>query len=183
MPIFSPLPENAAPGDRARRRGVLCLLLALAATPATIWLFFNLPPFWAVIVSLEGIALVLASALFGTVLALAPVISLAGWLLALWFCVESVFMPRERRTPTLDIVIVGAGLVAWFAPALGFLASAVQSLLSGRVHFVRPSRDYLLTQDPVAYWQGIGFQLIAAGLLAWLAWRYWRSKLRRKSDG
>jgi len=181
MSIFSPLPENAAQGDRARRFGILCLLLALVTTPITILLFFNLEPLWINIFPLEGIAYVLAAALFGAILACAPVVSVAGWLLALWFGVESVFMPRERRTPTIDIIIIGVGLVAWFSPALGFLVSALRAIFSGHVHFAGPSRDYLLADDPIAYWQGIGFLLIAAGLFAWLAWRYWQGKLRRKS--
>jgi len=181
MPTLSPLPENATPGDRARRRGLLCLLLALLMTPVTVLLFSNLEPLWTSIEPLEGFAFALVGALFGASLAVAPVITVAGWLLALWFGVESVFMPRSRRTPTVDIAIVGAGLVAWCAPALGFLATAIRALLSGHVHFVRPARDYLLAEDPIAFWQGVGFQLIAAGLFAWLAWRYWQSKLRRKS--
>ena len=181
MPILSPLLENATPGDRARRRGVLCLLLALVTTPTTILLFFNLRPIWSSVVSLNGIAFALVAALFGAVLAIAPVITVAGWLLALWYGVESVFMQRTRRTPTIDIAIVGAGLVAWFSPALAFLASAVRALVSGRVHFPHPSRDYLMTEDPIAFWQGVGYMFIAAGVFAWLAWRYWQSKLRRKS--
>ena len=175
MSIFSPLPENAAQGDRARRFGILCLLLALVTTPITILLFFNLEPLWIRILPLEGIAYVLAATLFGAALAVAPVVSEAGWLLALWYGVESVFLPRERRTPTLDAIITGAGLVAWFSPALGVLASIVwftvqiSSLTTGSFNYVH-------------YLQGFGSRLIFAGVLAWLAWQYWRSKLRRKSD-
>ncbi len=181
MPILSPLSENATPGDRARRRGARCLLLALAATPITVLLFLNLKPLWTIIEPLEGIAFALVGALFGAILAAAPIITAVGWLLALWFGVESVFMLRTRRTPTADIAIIGTGLVAWFLPALWFLFTAVQALVSGHVHFPKPSRDYLLAEDPVAFWQGVGYMLIAAGLFAWLAWRYWQGKLRRKS--
>ncbi|MCL2161068.1 MAG: hypothetical protein FWH56_04170 [Betaproteobacteria bacterium] len=175
MSIFSPLPENAAQGDRARRRAMLCLLLALAMTPITFLLFSNREPLWISILPLEGIAYALAAALFGAALAISPVVSVAGWLLALWFGVESVFLPRERRTPTLDAIITGAGLVAWFSPALGVLASIVwftvkiSSLTTG-------SFDY------VHYLQGFGSRLILAGVLVWLPWQYWRGKLRRKSD-
>ena len=182
MSILSPLPENALPGDRARRHGTLCLLLALVVTPLTVWFFLNLDPVWSRIAPLEGMAFMLSATLFGALLAITPVISVAGWLLALWYGVESVFMPRERRKPTTDILITGIGLVAWSLPTLGFLASAVFSLFSGHVHFPRPARDYLLAEDPVAYWQGVGYQFIAAGIFAWLAWHYWRGKLRRKSD-
>ncbi|MDR2207947.1 MAG: hypothetical protein LBE22_03095 [Azoarcus sp.] len=181
MSIFSPLPDNAPPGDHSRRRGTLCLLLALAATQVTVLLFLNLLPLWKKIVLLEGAVYVLAATLFGAVLAVIPVITALGWLLALWYGVESVFMPRKRRTPTIDIFIVGAGLIAWFLPALGFLGKTVKDLLTGQVHFAHPAKKYLLEVDPIAYWQGIGFQLFAAGLLAWLAWLYWRGKLRRKS--
>ena len=178
MSIFSPLPENASSGDRARRRGTLCLLFALAVTPLTVLLYFNLHPLWTSIVPLEGIAFMLAATLFGAVMALTPVLSAAGWLLALWYGVESIFMPRERRTPIIDIIITGAGLVAWFLPALGFLVSATLALFSGQVH----SKDHMQAQDPIAFIQGIGYQLIAAGILGWLAWRYWRGKLHSKPD-
>ncbi|MCL2591164.1 MAG: hypothetical protein FWD67_09915 [Betaproteobacteria bacterium] len=169
MPIFSPLPENAAPGDHARRRGTLCLLSALVATPLTAWIFLNLQPFWLGVTSLDGAAFALVATLFGAILVVSPVISVAGWLLTLWYGVESVFMPRERRTPTADIVITGIGLVAWFLPTLGFLAAAVLTHKD-------PQGDHIV------YWQGIGYKLIAAAVLAWLAWRYWRSKLHRKPD-
>ncbi|MDR2015554.1 MAG: hypothetical protein LBP99_08065 [Azoarcus sp.] len=181
MPFFSPLSENAMPGDRARRRGTFCLLLALAATPLTVLLFLNLQPFWMRIVPLENAAFLLAATLFGAALAVMPIITVGGWLLALWYGVESVFMLRGRRTPIVDILIIGAGFIAWFSPALGFLVKAVRALFTGSIHLPHPSRDYLLTEDPVAFWQSVGFQFIAAGLLAWLAWRYWKGKLRRKS--
>ncbi|MCL2875962.1 MAG: hypothetical protein FWF12_06685 [Betaproteobacteria bacterium] len=169
MPLFSSLPENALPGDRARRRGALYLLLAPIATLIAIPLFLNLYPLWASVISLDGIAFVLVATLFGAIASIAPIASIAGWLLALWYGVESVFMARERRTPTTDIIITSIGLVAWFLPALGLLALAVLT-----------SRDPL--QAPNAYWQEIGYKLTGAGVLAWLAWRYWRGKLRRKTD-
>jgi hypothetical protein len=183
MPLFSPLPENAPPGDRARRRGTFSLLLALIATPLTTLLFLNLRPFWVKIAPLEGVAFMLAAFLFGAVLAVTPVITAAGWLLALWYGVESVFMPRTRRTPICDILIVGASLIAWFSPALGFLGKAAQALFTGGVRFAHPPRSYLLAEDPVAFWQSIGFLLIAAGLFVWFAWHYWKGKLRRKPAG
>ncbi|MDR2926330.1 MAG: hypothetical protein LBU76_10370 [Azoarcus sp.] len=180
MTTLFTLPENAAPGDQARRRGTFCFLAALLATPITIWLFSALGTIWMKIEPLNGVPLFLAASLVGLLLAAAPIIALFGWLLALWYGVESVFMQRGKRTPKTDIVIVGVGLVAWFSPAFGFLATAIGALISGRVHFVRPARDYLLAVDPVAYWQGVGFMFITAAVFGWLAYRYWQSKLHRK---
>jgi len=80
-------------------------------------------------------------------------------------------------TPLLDRVIVGAGLLVWFMPALAAIAQAVRALTTGRIHFVRPPRDYLLATDPIAFWQGVGFWLIIAALAGFLAWRYWQPKL------
>jgi hypothetical protein len=182
MSLFSPLPDNATPGDRARRRGMLCLLLALLTTPITILLFSNLHPLWEGILPLEGIAFALAATLFGAILAIVPVVTAFGWLLALWFGVESVYMPRTRHTPTTDIAIVGAGLVAWFSPALMLLVWAILSLFAGHIVFQRPSSDPLLVPDPNAFWKSVGTLLIIASVLAWLAWRYWQGKLRRKHD-
>ncbi|MDR2881783.1 MAG: hypothetical protein LBV29_07790, partial [Azoarcus sp.] len=61
MSILSPLPESATPGDRARRRATLCLLLALVASPITFLLFSNLMPLWNIVVPLEGVVFVLAA--------------------------------------------------------------------------------------------------------------------------
>lgn len=65
----------------------------------------------------------------------------------------------------------------WFAPAATAAAMAIQAVLRGRIHFVRPPRDYLLATDPIAFWQGVGFWLIMGALFAFLAWRYWRPRL------
>ncbi|MDR2032109.1 MAG: hypothetical protein LBP86_07645 [Azoarcus sp.] len=178
-----PLPENTLAGDRARRRGARCLLLALVSTPLATWIFLNVGLLWPRIEPLTGMAFALATTAFGAALAIAPVVAAAGWLLALWFGVESVYLPRQRATPPVDRLITGIGLAVWFLPALGFLAAAIHALFSGRVHFVRPPRDYLRALDPIAYWQGVGFLLITAGVFAWLAWRYWQGKLRRPAAG
>jgi ABC-type Fe3+ transport system permease subunit len=106
------------------------------------------------------------------------VASAASWILAVWHGVQSVFKPKSRRTPIADFVIVCLGMVAWSLPTLGFLAKAIYSLATGRVHFSQPARDYLLSEDPIAYWQSIGFLFIAAAFFAWLAWRYWKGKLK-----
>jgi hypothetical protein len=179
---MSSLTETVPSGDRARRRGTFCLLLALAATPAATWLFLNLKPLWLQVEPLEGGAFILAAMAFGVALALLPVVAVFGWLLALWFGVESVYAPRRRETPVTDRLIVGVGIIAWFLPALGFLASAVHAVFSGRVHFVQPARDYLRAVDPIAYWQGVGFLFVTAGVFAWLASRYWQNKLRRRTE-
>jgi hypothetical protein len=182
MPSY-PSPAGAVfPGDRARRRSVFCLGLALLATPAAVWLFLNLKPLLRHIVPLEGGAFVISATALGIVLALLPVAAVFGWLLALWFSVESVYSPRQRATPIIDRFIVGTGILAWFLPALAFLASAVYALFSGRVHFVQPARDYLRSADPIAYWQGVGFMFIIGGIFVWAAWRYWQGKLRRSPD-
>jgi len=167
MSIFSSLPENAAPGDRARRRAALCLLLALVVTPPTIAVFLKLYSFWVNLASLGETAFTLLGILSAALLSFAPIISAAGWLLALWYGVESVFMPRERHTPTTDIIIIGIGLVAWSLPTLGVLISAA---LTPR----------LPGEFPV-YLQSVGYKLIAAAVLAWLTWRYWHGKLHRKN--
>ncbi|WP_050976123.1 hypothetical protein [Azoarcus olearius] len=168
-------------GDRARRRAAWALLVLIVAAPAAWVLFSSLEASWARISPLEGARFMLAATALGAALAVAPVLAVGGFFVALWFGVESVFLPRTRRTPLLDRVIVGVGLLVWFAPALGLLGSAVRALAEGRVHFVRPPRDYFLATDPIAFWQGVGFWLIMAGILGFLAWRYWRGKLPLRS--
>ncbi|MDR1662002.1 MAG: hypothetical protein LBR95_06200, partial [Azoarcus sp.] len=110
MPPVLPPSDTAPSGDRARRRGALCLLIAVIATPIAAWLFLNLEPLWRHIAPLEGGTLILAATAFGAVLALTPVAAAFGWLLALWFGVESVYSPRQRATPLADRIIVGTGI-------------------------------------------------------------------------
>jgi hypothetical protein len=177
---FSLPPGAAFPGEIARRRAILFLLFAVVVTPLTVWLFRDLPLLWGLVISLEGqFSVTLGSVAVGAARAAAPVFTLAGWLLALWFGVQSVYAPRARKTPVIDRLIIGVGLLAWFAPAAAFLATAIWSLISGKVHFPQPARDFLRAEDPVAYWQSLGFLFLAAALFAWLAWQFWRGKLRR----
>ena len=143
------------PGDLDRRRALFALLVCVVALPASWLLFSQLERLWPEIVRLEGL----------------------GFLIAVWFGVRSVYSARSLATPLLDRVIVGAGLLVWFMPALAAIAQAVRALTTGRIHFVRPPRDYLLATDPIAFWQGVGFWLIIAGLAGFLAWRYWQPKL------
>ncbi|WP_345795124.1 hypothetical protein AAG895_08845 [Thauera sp. JM12B12] len=168
-------------GDLARRRALFGLLVSLVALPASWLLFSQLDHLWPEIVRMEGATFMAAATLLGAAMAVGPLAAAVGLLLAIWFGVDSVYRPRRKSSPALDRVIVGAGLVVWFAPALAALFMVVQALASGRIHFVRPPRDYFLATDPIAYWQGVGFWLIMGGLFAFLAWRYWRPKLLPRS--
>lgn len=169
--------HTVLPGDRARRRALFCLLMGLLALPASWLLFAQLDLLWPRIVAMEGMTFLAAATLLGAAMAIGPLAAALGLLLAIWFGVDSVYRPRRRASPLLDRAIVAFGLVVWFAPALGAIATALNALLRGRIHFVRPPRDYFLATDPIAYWQGVGFWLIMAGLFAFMAWRYWRGKL------
>ena len=177
----SPAPAPFPPGDRARRKALFGLLVGLVALPASWLLFSQLERLWPEIVRMEGIAFMAAATLLGGAMAIGPLATAIGLLLAIWFGVDSVYKPRSKPSPLLDRVIVGAGLLVWFTPALAAFAMIGQALASGRIHFVRPPRDYFLATDPIAFWQGVGFWLIMGGLFAFLAWRYWRGKLFPRS--
>ena len=176
LPANTP-PEGALKGDIARRRAAVGLLVFLVALPVSWWLFSRLEPIWNQVMPLEGVAFMGAATLLGAALAIAPLAAGIGFLLAIWFGVDSVYQPRSRSCTLLDRVIVGAGLLVWFAPVLVAVGSAGRALYEGRVHFVRPPRDYFLATDPIAFWQGVGFWLIMAGLFGFLAWRYWHPRL------
>jgi hypothetical protein len=176
------LPKDALPGDRNRQYAGYALLLCLAATPLSVWLFLELGFLWQFVLPLEGTSFILGATVFGAVLAITPVLAVLGFLLAIWFGVESVYLARSRPRLWVDRIIVGFGLITWFLPALGFLATAIRAIFTGGVHFSRPARDYLLAEDPIAYLEGVGFLFIMAGLFAWGAWRYWQGKLGRKAD-
>lgn len=165
-------------GDRARRRAALGLVLSCAGALLTWVLFARLDVLWSRVDPLEGTVFLLAATALGAALALAPLCAIVGLIGATWFGVESVYRPRRQASPLLDCVIVGSGLLVWFAPALACLAVIARALHEGRVHFVRPPRDYFLATDPIAFWQSIGFWLIMAVIAGFLAWRYWRDKLR-----
>lgn len=170
-------PPTALPGDLDRHRALFALLVCVVALPASWLLFSQLERLWPEIVGLEGIPFLTATTLLGASMAIGPLAATIGLLVAVWFGVRSVYSARSRATPLLDRVIVGAGLLVWFMPALAAIAQAVLALTTGRIHFVRPPRDYFLATDPIAFWQGVGFWLIIAALAGFLAWRYWQPKL------
>ena len=174
----SPAPSAALlPGDLARRRALFSLLVSLVALPASWLLFSQLERLWPGIVRMEGITFMAAATLLGGAMAIGPLTAAIAFVLAIWFGVDSVYKPRRAASPLLDRAIVATGLVVWFMPALAALVVVGQALASGRIHFVRPPRDYFLATDPIAFWEGVGFWLIMAGLFSFLAWRYWRPRL------
>ena len=174
----SPAPSAALlPGDLSRRRALFSLLVSLVALPASWLLFSQLERLWPEIVRMEGITVMAAATRLGGAMAIGPLTAAIAFVLAIWFGVDSVYKPRRAASPLLDRAIVATGLVVWFMPALAALVVVGQALASGRIHFVRPPRDYFLATDPIAFWQGVGFWLIMGGLFAFLAWRYWRGKL------
>jgi len=177
--VSAPSPARSAllPGDLDRRRALFALLVCVVALPASWLLFSQLERLWPEIVRLEGLSFLAATTLLGASMAIGPLAAAIGLVVSVWFGVRSVYRARSRTTPLLDRVIVGAGLLVWFAPALAATAQALRALLSGRIHFVRPPRDYFLATDPIAFWQGVGFWLIIAALAGFLAWRYWQPKL------
>ncbi|GAB1460954.1 hypothetical protein MASR2M50_27290 [Thauera sp.] len=177
--VSAPSPARSAllPGDLDRRRALFALLVCVVALPASWLLFSQLERLWPEIVRLEGLSFLAATTLLGGSMAIGPLAAAIGLVVSVWFGVRSVYRARSRKTPLLDRVIVGAGLLVWFAPALAAIAQALRALLSGRIHFVRPPRDYFLATDPIAFWQGVGFWLIIAALAGFLAWRYWQPKL------
>lgn len=179
----SPAPRTATflPGDLARRRALFSLLVCLVALPASWLLFSQLERLWPEIVRMEGLTFMAAATLLGGAMAIGPLTAAISFVLAIWFGVDSVYKPRTTSSPLLDRTIVATGLVVWFTPALAALVVVGQALASGRIHFVRPPRDYFLATDPIAFWQGIGFWLIMSSLFAFLAWRYWRGKLLPRS--
>lgn len=178
-----PTPHAAAflPGDLARRRALFSLLISLVALPASWLLFSQLERLWPEIVRMEGLTFMAAATLLGGAMAIGPLTAAIAFVLAIWFGVDSVYKPRRAASTLLDRAIVATGLVVWFTPALAALVVVAQALASGRIHFVRPPRDYFLATDPIAFWQGVGFWLIMGGLFAFLAWRYWQGKLFPRS--
>lgn len=165
------------PGERSRRRAALGLALLAFGAAASWFLFSALEELWARVAALDGTPFLLAATALGSALALAPLIAALGFAFALWFGVESVYQPRRRPSPVLDRLIVGGGLLLWFSPALACLAIIARALHQGRMHFVRPPRDYFLATDPIAFWQSVGFWAIMAAVTGFLAWSYWRGKL------
>ena len=118
----SPAPSAVSlPGDQARRRALFSLLVSLVALPASWLLFSQLERLWPGIVRMEGITFMAAATLLGGAMAIGPLTAAIGFVLAIWFGVDSVYKPRRTASPLLDRVIVATGLVVWVTPALAAL--------------------------------------------------------------
>lgn len=181
MPLLPRRRDGEIDGDFARRRAFFVFLVFLTLLPASVWLFARIDPIWSFVVRFDGGAFIAAAALLGAVLAVLPVATVVALLMTVWYGVESVYLERSRSTVLLDRLIVAAGILVWFSPAIALLGSALRAVLSGSISFSRPPREYLLTTDPIAFWQSVGFLLIVAAAVAYPAWHYWRGKLMRRS--
>lgn len=177
MPLLPAPRPDETDGDLARRRARRAGLLFLILLPATIWLFAGLAHVWPPIAALEGAAFMITAALLGLLLAGLPVLTVIVFLVAVWYGVQSVYRPHTRETPLIDKLLVGLGVVVWFAPALGLIGMIGRAILNGSIAFKRPDRVYLMATDPIAFWQSMGFLLIVAAALAYPAWHFWRGKL------
>lgn len=169
--------EGEADGDLLRRRARFTGILFLVLMAIAIWLFASSERVWLSIMPLEGGVFLVASALFGGLLASTPVMSLVFLLMTVWYGVESVFHPRARHTPLIDMGIIAGGILVWFSPGIALVGGALRAVLTGSIAFSRPQRVYFLETDPIAFWQSIGFMLIVAATLSYPAWHYWRKKL------
>lgn len=176
MPLTPQRRTAECDGDFARRRARYVFLLFLCALPVTLWLFSRAAQTWSMIMPLEGPGFMMAATAFGLVLAVFPVLTVIALLAATWYGVESVYLPRTHATPTADRIIIGTGMLIWFAPSLALCAAVLRAILAGSIRFSRPAREYVLTTDPIAFWQSMGFMLIVALALAYPAWQYWRGK-------
>jgi hypothetical protein len=181
MPFLPQPRQGELGGDFARRRAYFIFITFLILLPISIWLFVWLERLWFLIMPLEGAIFVLASAMLGGALAIAPLAALVALLVSVWYGVESVHLARTHPTPWLDRLIIGTGLVVSFSPAIALAAMASRAILAGSIAFSRPQREYLLATDPIAFWQSIGFLLIVAAALAYPAWHYWRAKLGHRA--
>lgn len=168
--------EGEADGDLLRRRARFTGILFLVLLALAISLFARSEPIWLRIMPLEGGVFLLASALFGGLLASTPVLALVFLLMSVWYGVESVFSPRARHTPLIDMGIIAGGILVWFSPGIALASGALRAVLTGSIAFSRPQRVYFLETDPIAFWQSIGFMLIVGIALSYPAWQYWRKK-------
>lgn len=182
MNILPQRQANETDGDFARRRARFTSVVFLALLAGSIWIFAGSEQIWFKILPLEGGIFLIASAIFGTVMASLPVLAVVFLLLSVWYGVESVFRPRSQATPTVDKLIIAAGLLVWFSPALALVAGALRAVITGSVAFTRPQRVYMLETDPIAFWQSIGFFMIVAAALAYPAYAYWRAKFARGTE-
>ncbi len=176
MPFLPQRLDGEADGDLLRRRARFTGILFLAFLASAIWLFARSEPIWLRIMPLEGGLFLIASALFGGLLASTPVLALVFLLMTVWYGVESVFRQRARHTPLLDMGIIAGGALVWFSPGIALAVGAARAVLTGSIAFSRPQRVYFLESDPIAFWQSIGFMLIVAAALSYPALHYWRAK-------
>lgn len=180
MPVFPQARDQELPGDTLSRKSVRAFLYGVFFIPATIAGYIWLPQIWNPIMHMEGASFFLSSTLLGGVMAAFPVLGVAMMLLSLWWAVEARFSPRQ--TPKgHDKLVIGLGLLVSYGPAIGFAITVIHALMVGKVHFSNPPRDYLRATDPQAYWEGLGFMVMAGSVLGFMVTRYWQAKLGKKT--
>lgn len=179
MPVLPSARPDELPGDHLARKARRTALYALILTPTAFAVFWWLPTIWNPIQGMTGPALYLASMALGAALAAFPVLAAVTWLLALYWAVEARHAPRQQPAAT-DRLILALGMLVSYAPGVGFYITVVHALMTGRVHFSNPPRDYYLDSDPAAYWEGVGFMAMAGTVLVFMVTRYWQAKRRQR---
>ncbi|WP_341674916.1 hypothetical protein [Niveibacterium sp. SC-1] len=156
--------------QRFMRYGLL-LILPLAALGVFIL------PTWKFIASLSGIAFAASATLFGLALAVLPVAVLVLVGTALFLRVESLVRPRSRSLGLPDrLALIGALLLS-IVPALWPLSMAARAVFGDGITIRQPiEHHFTMFSDPLAFWENVGYWLIAAVALAALAGYYWRSR-------
>lgn len=178
MLSLTPSLPTETEGDFRRRKAVRASCVFFMLFPLTLALYIFGGHLWAIIASSEGFLFWLGALGLGLVIAFLPFVALAAGWWAIWNGVESVWLPRSRKTPFIDRLLIVVAFLVFFSPALAFCSMALQAVMSGAVSFRRPvAHEYLLATDPTAFWQGVGFLLIVAGVLAYPAVQYWKSRL------
>lgn len=183
QPLTPSLPTETE-GDFRRRKATRALCVFLILLPLTVALYIFGGHLWASIAASEGGWFWFGAVGLGVAIAFLPFVTLAAGWMAIWNGVESVWRPRSRKTPFIDRLLLAIAFVVFFSPALAFGGMALQAVVSGAISFRRPvAHEYLLATDPIAFWQGVGFLLIVAAVLAYPAVQYWKSRLRRTGRG
>lgn len=166
------------PGDLMQGRARTALLMALAASAASLPVYVWVGPLWRSTEQLQGSAFIWASFGFGLLLVIGPVLAIAGFLTALFMRVESCFVQRNRTRRT-DKPVIALSLFVTLLPALAACYPPIKALFTGSIRYKFPKVDVAYAFDPLGYWQGIAFWFMGAAALAWLAFVYWRSRWRK----
>lgn len=145
--------------------------------PPTLGLVVYAETAWRHIVQLDGATFSTTATLFWLSLIAGGLATVTLLSVALFARVEAHHADPRLHWSRAAQLHRGLALLISLLPAAWPASKAVRALLSGTVTIRQPvAHSFTAASDPLAYWQNVGFWLLATVALAGGALYYWRSR-------